>query len=142
MKKSLWIVLLLALICTLTLSACGDTNQPQTPNSDHIHAFGEWTTTKKANCTDDGINERYCACGEKQTQSVSALGHTNVIDDAVAATCTTEGKTEGKHCTVCNEVIVAQTTIGKLGHVEVISPLLVPPTVRQRVNIAVDVVQY
>ena len=120
MKKSLWIVLLLALICTLALSACDDTNQSQPPNSDHIHAFGEWTTTKKANCTEDGVNERYCACGEKQTQSVSALGHTNVIDDAVAATCTTEGKTEGKHCSVCGEVIVAQTTIGKLGHVEVI----------------------
>ncbi len=120
MKKSLWIVLLLALICTLALSACDDTNQSQTPNEDHVHAFSEWTTTKKANCTEDGVNERYCACGEKQTQSVSALGHTNVIDDAVAATCTTEGKTEGKHCTVCNEVIVAQTTIGKLGHVEVI----------------------
>ena len=120
MKKSLWLVLLLVLVCTFALSACDDANQPQTPNSDHIHAFGEWTTTKKANCTEDGINERYCACGEKQTQSVSALGHTKVIDDAVAATCTTDGKTEGKHCSVCSEVIVAQTTIGKLGHVEVI----------------------
>ena len=120
MKKSLWLVLLLVLVCTFALSACDDTNQQQTPNSDHIHAFGEWTTTKKANCTEDGINERYCACGEKQTQSVSALGHTNVIDDAVAATCTTEGKTEGKHCSVCSEVLVAQTPVGKLGHVEVI----------------------
>jgi S1-C subfamily serine protease len=43
-----------------------------------------------------------------------------VIDAAVAATCTTDGKTEGKHCSRCNTTLVAQTTIGNLGHVEVI----------------------
>ena len=98
MKKSLWIVLLLVIACMFTLSACDEGNDPQTPNDEHVHAFGEWTTTKRAICTEDGVNERYCACGEKQIQSISALGHTKVIDDAVAATCITEGKTEGKHC--------------------------------------------
>ena len=34
----------------------------------------------------------------------------------MAATCTIEGKTEGKHCSVCNTVIVAQETIPALGH--------------------------
>ena len=43
-----------------------------------------------------------------------------MIDAAVAATCTTDGKTEGKHCSRCNTTLVAQTTIGNLGHVEVI----------------------
>ena len=32
------------------------------------------------------------------------------------ATCTTAGKTEGSHCSVCNAVIVAQTTVTALGH--------------------------
>ena len=43
-------------------------------------------------------------------------GHTVVTDAAVAATCTTTGKTEGSHCSVCNTVLVAQTTTAALGH--------------------------
>ena len=42
---------------------------------------------------------------------VAALGHTEVIDAAVAASCTENGLTEGSHCSVCGEVIVAQTVI-------------------------------
>ena len=43
-----------------------------------------------------------------------------MIDVAVAATCTTTGLTEGKHCSVCHEVLVAQTEVKALGHTEVI----------------------
>ena len=42
--------------------------------------------------------------------------HTIVTDAAVAPTCTETGKTEGKHCSVCGEVITAQTTVAALGH--------------------------
>ena len=34
--------------------------------------------------------------------------HTIVTDPAIEPTCTTPGKTEGSHCSVCGEVIVAQ----------------------------------
>lgn len=37
--------------------------------------------------------------------------HTEIIDAAVSATCTTDGKTEGKHCSVCNETLVAQNIV-------------------------------
>ena len=42
--------------------------------------------------------------------------HTIVTDSAVPATCTTDGKTEGSHCSVCNAVIKAQETIPATGH--------------------------
>ena len=120
MRKPIWIVLLLMIVCLFTFSACDESNDPKTQNKDHIHAYGEWITTKKASCASDGINERYCSCGDQQTQTIGALGHDEVIDAAINATCTADGKTEGKHCSRCEETLVAQTVIGKLGHVEVI----------------------
>ena len=42
--------------------------------------------------------------------------HTIITDAAVAPTCTEAGKTEGKHCSVCGEIITAQTTVAALGH--------------------------
>ena len=45
-----------------------------------------------------------------------AAEHTVVIDKAIAATCTKEGKTEGSHCLLCRTVIEAQTTIPKKAH--------------------------
>ena len=111
MKKSLWIVLLLVIACMFTLSACDESNDPQTPADDHVHTFSEWTTVKDSTCTVKGEQERSCSCGEKETQSIDALGHTEVIDVAVASTCTTDGKTEGKHCSVCSETLIVQNNI-------------------------------
>ena len=41
----------------------------------HEHAFGQWTVTKEATCTEDGSKERVCECGEKETEVIDALGH-------------------------------------------------------------------
>ncbi len=54
------------------------------------------------------------------TQPVTTHVHTVVTDKAVPATCTESGLTEGKHCSVCNEVIVKQQVVPALGHAEVI----------------------
>ena len=45
-----------------------------------------------------------------------AKGHTEVTDDAVPATCEAAGLTEGKHCSVCNKVLVAQEKVEKTAH--------------------------
>ena len=58
--------------------------------------------------------------------AIPASGHTEVTDAAVAATCTTDGKTAGKHCSVCNTVLVKQETIKANGHTEVIDKAVAP----------------
>ena len=52
--------------------------------------------------------------------------HTAVADAAVPATCTATGLTAGKHCSVCNTVLIAQTTIPAKGHTEVIDAAVAP----------------
>ncbi len=69
-----------------------------------------------ATCTQDGLKRYTCDCGATYDEKIPATGHTVVTDAAIDATCTTEGKTEGSHCSVCDEVIVAQQTVAKLPH--------------------------
>ena len=43
--------------------------------------------------------------------------HVKVIDTpAIAATCTTDGRTEGSHCSLCNEVLSVSEVIKATGH--------------------------
>lgn len=83
----------------------------------HKHIYGEWTVTKNATCTENGNEERVCLeCKNKEQKVLPALGHKEVIDVAKEATCTEVGKTEGKHCSVCNAVLKEQEDIPALGH--------------------------
>ncbi len=81
------------------------------------HDFGEWKVSKDATCTEAGEETRTCSrCEEVETRVVPAHGHEAVVDEAVAPTCTETGLTEGKHCSVCNEVLVKQEVVEALGH--------------------------
>ena len=121
MKKALSI-LLLAFVVIFSLTAC-DGNKPEDNPPEHVHSFGEWETKKPATCIENGAKHRECSlCGEKESEAIPAIGHTEVIDAAVEATCTESGLTEGRHCSVCNAVIVTQTVVDAKGHSEVIDP--------------------
>ena len=78
----------------------------------------QWTVDEEADCVNDGSKSRHCSrCDAKTDVTViEAKGHTEVVDKAVAATCTKTGLTEGKHCSVCSTVIVAQEKIAATGH--------------------------
>ena len=98
-------------------SVCGAVIKAQDTIKATGHKFGNWTTTKSATCTESGTQIRKCEnCGATESKSLSAKGHTEVVDKAILATCTTDGKTEGSHCSVCGAVIKAQTTITATGH--------------------------
>ena len=81
------------------------------------HSFGIYEETVAATCTEKGEETAQCVrCDVEDTRELPALGHTEVKDEAVEATCTQTGKTEGSHCSVCEVVLVAQETIPMLEH--------------------------
>ena len=75
----------------------------------------------------------YCStCGNELSRSAEIIPqkpHTEVVDKIVAPTCTDTGLTEGKHCSVCDTILVAQTTVDALGHTEVSDEAVAPDCV-------------
>ena len=81
-----------------------------------------------ADCKNSGWKAyEYCAmCDYTTYAELAAFGHTATVDAAVAPTCTATGLSEGKHCSVCNEVLVPQNIVPALGHAQAIEPAVAP----------------
>ncbi len=116
--KKVFCVLLLLLTITAVVSCDNNSINSNDNSAEHVHSFSMWSMLKEASCAEQGVQTRNCtSCGFIEQASISTISHTAVSDNAVAATCTTEGKTAGSHCSVCNAIIVKQNTITAIGHV-------------------------
>lgn len=73
----------------------------------------DYISLKDATCTENGEEAKVCTkCGKvKDQQPIPATGHIPVTDPAVAPTETSDGLTEGSHCSVCGAVLQAQEVI-------------------------------
>ncbi len=113
MKKS-WIVCLTALLFCLLLASCGETPHTHTP-----------VTVKEnevaATCAAEGSYDEVVKCAEcdgeisRTAKTVAKIAHTPVTDIGKDPTVLEDGLTEGSHCDVCGETLVAQTVIPATG---------------------------
>ena len=73
--------------------------------------------TTAPTCTEHGYTTYTCHCTDTYVADyVSALGHTEVIDNVVAPTCTESGLTAGVKCSVCEVILEEQDVVPALGH--------------------------
>ena len=114
--KKLGILLLSAALAVCGLAVLSACDEPE-----HTHSFGEWEVVTEPTCTEEGLRERVCACGEKESEEIEALGHTPseaIKENEVAATCTTGGSYEEVvYCAVCGEELSRKAVeVVSLGH--------------------------
>ena len=99
-------------VITFTCAGCGDyyTESVEIPE----HSFTVYVSNGDATCTQDGTETAVCDyCDAVHTRAAegSALGHTAVVVSGYPATCTTDGLTDGKCCSVCGEILASQAQI-------------------------------
>ena len=95
--------------------ACGT---KETQSIDMIaHTEGMWITDKEATCSENGKKHQICAVCKTtiKTDEISATGvHTEVIDTAIAPTCTSNGTVDKVvYCSGCNKQISRETERSK-----------------------------
>ena len=98
---------------TFTCTLCGETMTEWVDAVGHDHK----ATVTAPTCTERGYTTYTCHCGDSYVADrIDALGHTEQTIAGYAATCTESGLTDGKQCSVCEEMLVAQESIAALGH--------------------------
>jgi predicted nucleic acid-binding Zn ribbon protein len=92
-----------------------------------VHNFVGEPKENKGDCVTDATLTYKCEkCGDIVLVTAKAPGHKEVADAAVEATCTTEGKTAGSHCSVCNTVLTKQEVVPVKAHTEVVDKAVEP----------------
>ncbi|MBE6784894.1 MAG: hypothetical protein E7538_01480 [Ruminococcaceae bacterium] len=81
------------------------------------HSLTVIKTVTEPDCVSEGVVRHQCdSCDYYEEETLPATGHNIVTDKASQATCTSKGKTEGKHCSLCGTVTVKQEDIPALSH--------------------------
>ena len=79
------------------------------------HKWNSGSVTTEPTCTTQGEKTYVCTvCYDAKSELISAKGHKEVVIPAVAPTYKEPGKTEGKKCSVCGTITVAQKDVAKL----------------------------
>lgn len=87
--------------------------------AEHVWAE-DYTIDKSPTCIEEGEANIYCIiCSEKKNDStitIPKVKHSEVILKKVSPTCESKGKTEGRYCSVCGQILQTQKIIPAMGH--------------------------
>ena len=112
MKRQISILACLLMLVAIVF-AVASCNKPEEP---HVHEYVK-SVTKEATCLTKGELTYSCTgCDYKYTDEFAAKGHSLMILDAVAPTCTENGKTAGEKCHDCGYEAKPQIDIPATGH--------------------------
>ena len=91
------VVLMLALVCAFAACANDD-------GGNHTHAYGEWEIIQDPTCYYEGLEMRYCSCGESESNTLPTTDEHYFLDliTKKEATCTEDGYVERK-CSFCEK---------------------------------------
>ena len=93
--RSIFLLAAVLLVAVLAFTSC-DLISQYLPGDKHEHTWQDATCTSPRTCTSCNATE-----GEP-------LGHTEEVVAGKEASCTEKGLTEGKKCSLCGEILVAQ----------------------------------
>lgn len=130
MKKKIWLRVVLACLVTTVLvpfgayAKCG-------------YTLGVWTCTIDEHRTvfrpkGEGKHDVCIEHIDRETKGWSVEFYqvqntencTAQIDPAISPTCTKSGKSEGKHCLFCKQILVKQEVVSATGHTSEIDPAI------------------
>ncbi len=115
MKKQWWLsVVFAALLCmATTLSGCNVNFFFQSCKHENV----DIETLKAPTCQEDGERQFTCRkCGEKWTETVHAVAHTEQSIPPVPATCTQDGSENGLECAVCGKILREPEVVPAISH--------------------------
>ena len=114
-------------VSSFALASCDLIPSVEPTVEPHVHEWDEGEITKEATCITNGEKTYKCSgCEKIKVDVITATGHTEVVDAAVAPTCTETGLTEGKHCDECGLTLVYQQTLVATGHTEATDAAVAP----------------
>ena len=91
---------------------CTVCNEILTPQEKVPAHFMILVQEKAPSCLEKGFKHYECsACDKEYTEFISETGHALVKLEAVSATCTEDGLTEGEECVACGIVTIKQNVI-------------------------------
>ncbi len=112
---------------TSTCFNCGETKTVTEEGTQKTHTVYS-VEGKEPTCAEAGYYpyEKCNNCTYSTYVEIPALQHTPVTDKGFEPTCTETGLSDGTHCEVCGNVIVAQRVIEALGHKKIVESGIEP----------------
>ena len=99
-------------------SVCGVITVSQIVIAPTGHAYDAGVVVAYPTCTLNGTRIYTCQTdtSHQLAEAIPALGHQEIVNEAVAPTCISFGLTRGSSCAVCGEVFSVQTVVPMTDH--------------------------